>query len=1702
MAGGAHAQNDFVWVESQDTASINVKNDKIKTEVGGWGHKEFLSGDSWFQVKVDNGGDVDKVVPDDGIVLSYKINTPKDAKYEVWNRIGYEFVRSPFEWRIDGGEWARKTPDDLTTDLMELAVWTEVAWLKLGEAQLGVGAHTLEIRLPKTKNAKNETQRILYASDALLLSATPFAPNGKYKPGENFREAADEAATKNVFALPAPKAPGERAAVELKGDWDVTRADEELPKDPDAPMTDFPATPHWKAIAVPSDKNQSRPDLQYAHRIWYRTRVDVPAALAGRGFYLTFPHNSLMTTVVVNGQMCGFNRTPFARFDVDVSKAIKPGVNEIRVGIKDAWYGFGRNPNNPMKLRRMFNYPFGEGWFGRGFMDLAYPIWSNPQSGLLEAPIFTAAGPVYASDVFVKPSVAKKELAAEVTLRNTTAQPQSGEIRWQAINDKTGAVEKTFAAKPFTLAANAEQVLNIADAWPNPALWWPDTPNLYRLRASIALNNQVVDGSETTFGFREWTTRGTDFLLNGVRWQMWADLTPLGAKTPEEFLKLYHGTNQRTFRLMMPGQGAGQWHYLGMPLDKTLEFFDRNGVNVRRNGLLDGEAIGYAFSENDAELQKLRGTNMKVDLMNNWRDQMIQQIKGERNHPSIHIWTLENEFAYINLINLLGNGPLMDEYEREISKTAAIIQALDPTRPLMIDGGGATKAQTLPVHGNHYVFDEKDPRYPDLAYESNPKGGGRGRWEWDMQRPRFIGEDFFATGINPADYAMWGGEGAFTGKTQTKGAVSLIFRMLTEGYRWSGQGGWQFWMGQGDTVGNPYISQSPRAAFVRQWDWTFASGQQVKRTFGVFNETQYVDPFTFTRTLLVGNKVVWTKKSEHKVAPGMSEKFDETITLPAVTERTEAQLVLKLEAGGKEVFRDSKAVSILPDGALLGMIKSPPTAIAAAKPATKIGYTKYSYVDYQMRRPNGKIVVFDPSGKVAPFLTAQKIPFAALNSLENLPQDAKVLIIGPDALSVEESTSSRLAAFASGGHSIVVLEQKNPLKYQGLPAEMEPASDRTSGSVGFIEDENHPAFVNLKQKDFFAWGPDGGVYRNIYGKPTRGAKSLLQAGPRLSQSALVEVPVGSGLVLLSQLTIGEKLGSNVVARQLLQNLLNYAASYKQEFRPVAVASDSTPLLKVIDATGLQYQKTADPVAALGDTNIKLLLVSATPQNLKALTAAQAKVDAFMARGGYIVFYGLTPDGLADYNKLVGFEHMIRPFKRERVTFPAVRNPLTSGLTLGDIVMLSGERIFGWTADEYVANDVFSYVVDYEDVAPFAKSGSFLFDNATNNFFQADGWKLINNFPAPKTGSTDIAMEFPKPVTISELTWVGNTLYNPQTKVGLLFDGKDQVAFKTAPNAEPQTFAVEPARTGKGITLQILEWEDNPGKNQTIGIDNFFLKAARPADFYTKVKPLLNIGGMMQYPRGAGGMVLCNLNFKDSEAVPVNATKKRTILAALLRNLKAPFAGKTIIAGANLQYATVEIGKQATQYRNERGWFGDKNFTFAGLPTGKQIFANVPFEIFDFPTSPVPTAIMLGGNGIPNNPPQSVKGVPVNRRADALFFLQSARIDQKMSDDDRKKGRKFEMARYIVHYADGSTENVPVYSQIDVENYRQPAATAIPGAQIGWTKPYENGEFAVAYVKQWTNPKPDSEIQSIDVEYGPDKRGVPVLLGITAATAVK
>ena len=1654
----------FTWVEGEAPASVSPAS--FKPEITSVGAPTLLSGGNWLHVAIQS-GDVQKAVPAGGIVLTYKFAAPAAAPCEIWNRIGYEAARSPFDWRLDGGAWTTVSSIAQTVDLQQLQTWNPVAWLKLTTQPLTAGDHTLEIRLLPTKNDKGEVQSINYALDAICVSAGPFHPNDGYKPGDmGWMSDADRAAGAQTFMVPVPASPAQ-TPVSLKGTWQIARWDEGAVTDAAAPIAEAPSADSlfWKSMPVPSNRDADRPDWQYNHRYFLRTRVDVPAALTGHSFYLHFPAVSMIASVFVNGQLCGTTKAPFAVWDCDVTQALHPGVNEVWVGIKDWFYAIPLVKGADGK--QYVNYEPADWVTKFGPATFNFPVWNHTENGILREPSLVVAGKAYVSDVFAIPSVKNKTLGLEVTVHNPTAQPVTVTLNNEAAPLAGGAVEKKFAPQDVTVPAGQDQVVKLSEAWANPKLWWPDTPTQYTLTTTLSAGGQAMDARTTKFGFREWDWHASHFTLNGVPWYGRADTS--GTGNPDADMALYkkHGQNMVRF------WGEDGWD--GLDTQAALDYFDSHGMPVRRTGIFDGEAGGYNLADSPI-------------LFDNWRTQLAAWVKGQRNHPSIFIWSMENEITFINGHNW-GHD---DITQREMKKAWDLVSSLDPTRPAMTDGGNALPDQSLPVYGCHYMeagFND----LPNGAYDLSGFAHRQPQWPITEQKPIFLGETFYWAGNELSDLATVGGESAFVGKAESYPAVGMIGRMFSEGYRWSGLAAFHFWGGNATDL--YYNSWQPIAVLCRQWDSTFASGQKVPRTLGIFNDTHFAQPVSLAWTLDVGGKKIAGPSTLHTLAPGSNEKFSVLLPMPAVASRADGTWTLTLSVHGKPVFQDVRPILIVNTAARTARL-----------------YHRRLSETVQVAAPSGPaLAVYDPYGTAAKFLAAQGAPFVHVADLKNLPTGAKALVVGKDALTPAQSTSSALAAYAAGGHTVIVLEQKNPLKFQALPAQMDPGVN--GGSVAFSEDLGHPIFHDLDQRSLLTWGDSFTVYRNAYGKPTSGGKSLVECDSRLQDTALAEIPAGKGLMLVSQLLIGEKLPTEAAAQKLLLNMISYGEGYRAIHLPVtAVAGDSPPLVKALDATGLQYAKGADALAAVAPGSPRIAIIHATPVNLHALASNPAKVSAFTDGGGWIVFNDLTPEGLADYNKIVGVNHLIRPYghpqtnghKGEKVTFAAVRNPLTAGLPTQDVVIGSGQQIFNFAAGQYADDNAFSYVVDYDDVAPFGTSPWYAFGNIVSGFSGPDGWPLIINFPGPDVGkTTDIPITLPRPEKITQVTYAQNLNYNPTSKIAVLFDGGGKVTADLPNTSDPQVIPVSPPHTAKDVTLQIADWGPRPGNNGNVGIDNVRLKAYRSPEFYQKVHPMLNIGALMEYPQGAGGVVLCNVKYQDSEGNPENAGKKQAILATILRNLNAPFSGgKTIIAGANnLSYVPLDLSKQANQYRTDQGWFGDKNFTFTDLPSGKQTFAGARYNVYHFTTSPVPEAVMLGGGGIPGNLPDHVDGIPVNQKADALFFLQAARIDQRRNNDEIKQGKKPEMADYVIHYADGTTEKAPVYSEISVDDYKQAAPAALPGAQIAWTKPYgTTGQSAVAYSMQWNNPHPDKVIATIDFVYGPDRRGVPALLAVTAAKA--
>jgi hypothetical protein len=92
---------------------------------------------------------------------------------------------------------------------------------------------------------------------------------------------------------------------------------------------------------------------------------------------------------------------------------------------------------------------------------------------------------------------------------------------------------------------------------------------------------------------------------------------------------------------------------------------------------------------------------------------------------------------------------------------------------------------------------------------------------------------------------------------------------------------------------------------------------------------------------------------------------------------------------------------------------------------------------------------------------------------------------------------------------------------------------------------------------------------------------------------------------------------------------------------------------------------------------------------------------------------------------------------------------------------------------------------------------------------------------------------------------------------------------------------------------------------------------------------------------------------------------------------------------------------------------------------------------------------------------------------------------------------------VLHYADGKTAEIPVVLERQIDHWIQDQPKPLIGARVGWSRCLDalEGKHAIIYSMQADNPRPNVEIESIDIRRT-DDRGAFAVLAITAGEAVQ
>jgi len=411
---------------------------------------------------------------------------------------------------------------------------------------------------------------------------------------------------------------------------------------------------------------------------WYRRTFDIPKQDEGRRVWIEFDGAFRSALVFLNGSFIGRNDNGYAPFRFDLTDFLNYGGKNYLMVRMDA--------------------SFGDGWFYEG-AGIYRHVWLTKTDALhLEQ---------WESAVRAEVRGESAVLSLGTIVRYAGSDPESCRVRWR-IFDAAGKVVATADSAVKPIGPNGFATFVTGANLPNPALWSPETPNLYTAIVTVESDGKVRDAERVSFGVRDirWDA-DKGFFLNGKSVKIKGtcnhhDHAGVGAALPDRMQSYRLGVLKD-----MGGNAVRTSH--NMPTPEWVDACDRMGMMMMcETRLMSSNAEGVA----------------QLELM----------VKRYRNSPSIILWSMGNEEW---TIMYEPQGP------RIVSDMIARTHELDPTRLCTAAVNTAFDQhfpEVLDVMGFNYNLKDIDgyharhPKQPSVGSETASTVSTRGVYSTDKLR--------------------------------------------------------------------------------------------------------------------------------------------------------------------------------------------------------------------------------------------------------------------------------------------------------------------------------------------------------------------------------------------------------------------------------------------------------------------------------------------------------------------------------------------------------------------------------------------------------------------------------------------------------------------------------------------------------------------------------------------------------------------------------------------------------------------------------------------------------------------------------------------------------------------------------------------------------------------------------------------------------
>lgn len=368
-------------------------------------------------------------------------------------------------------------------------------------------------------------------------------------------------------------------------------------------------TSTWSSVKVPHTWNTDliNGDTYFLGICWYRNIIVVTEKMEGKRLFLRFRGVNTVAEVYINGKPVGNHKGGYSAFCFEITDYVHSGQNTLAVKVDNSF-------NNNIT-------PVSNNLFTR-FGGIYRPVELLARNKICITPLDYASSGVYLKQKKVSPENADLEIITKISNGSLAAAKCEIEV---IINDADKKVVKKLSKKvniPSAKTASAAVSCNISD----PHLWnAKDDPYLYSVKVTLSVNGKKIDSVTQSMGLRYFNVdpvRG--FFLNGNHISLYGVNRHQEWEKEGSALTDRHHERDISLILELGAKALRLAHY--QQADKIYELCDKSGIIV--------------WAEVPVTPPYQKGNK---EYFANCKQQLIEIIRQNYNHPSIFFWGLYNE---------------------------------------------------------------------------------------------------------------------------------------------------------------------------------------------------------------------------------------------------------------------------------------------------------------------------------------------------------------------------------------------------------------------------------------------------------------------------------------------------------------------------------------------------------------------------------------------------------------------------------------------------------------------------------------------------------------------------------------------------------------------------------------------------------------------------------------------------------------------------------------------------------------------------------------------------------------------------------------------------------------------------------------------------------------------------------------------------